>query len=300
MPGIATPDLVAAVADAGALGMLPGALTSAPALEAILEGMAAQTAGVIGVGMLVPFLDPSCVPVAARRARVVEFFYGAPDPDLVRVVHAGGALAGWQVGSVAEALAAERSGCDFVVVQGTEAGGHIRGQVSLLPLLGLTLDVLTVPVVAAGGVATGRDLAAVLAAGAGGARMGTRFIAAAESGAHPAYREAVLAASAADTCITEAFSGLWPDAPHRVLRSAIDAAAALPDGVIGETRVGDRRMPVERFSVVCPDRETSGHVRAMALYAGESVGSVREVCPAAQIVAELVRDAGRALGHSGG
>jgi NAD(P)H-dependent flavin oxidoreductase YrpB (nitropropane dioxygenase family) len=187
-----------------------------------------------------------------------------------------------------------------VVAQGTEAGGHIRGQTSLLPLLARVLEIVTVPVVAAGGIATGRDLAEVLAAGAGGARMGTRFLAAAESGAHPAYTEAVLAASATDTCITEAFSGLWPDAPHRVLRSAVAAAGALPEGVIGETRVGDQTLAIERFSVVCPDRETTGNVRAMALYAGESVGSVCEVRPAAEIVADVVSAAARALERAGG
>jgi NAD(P)H-dependent flavin oxidoreductase YrpB (nitropropane dioxygenase family) len=206
----------------------------------------------------------------------------------------------WQVGSLAEAVAAERAGCDFVVAQGTEAGGHVRGESSLLPLLSQVLDAVRVPVVAAGGIATSRSLAAVLACGAGGARIGTRFLASAESGAHPSYVKAVLAASAADTVLTEAYSGMWPEAPHRVLRSAIAAAEALADGVVGEVREGEQAIPIERFSVIPPTRTTTGHVDAMALYAGESVANVTSVQPAATILADLVSGAERLLGAAGG
>jgi NAD(P)H-dependent flavin oxidoreductase YrpB (nitropropane dioxygenase family) len=291
MGGMATPDLVVAVADAGGLGMLGAAGVPAPALEALLDEIGARTRGAFGVNFLMPFLEAPCVEVAARRARVVEFFYGAPDAALIELAHAGGALASWQVGSVEEAADAERRGCDLVVVQGTEAGGHVRGRASLLPLLSAALDAVRVPVVAAGGVATARSLAAVLACGAGAARIGTRFLASSETNAHPAYVKALLDASAEDTCLTEAFAVPWPDAPHRVLRSAIAAAEALPDGVIGEESVGGDALPIPRFSVVPPTRATTGHVEAMALYAGESVANVTRVRPAREIVAELVAGA---------
>jgi NAD(P)H-dependent flavin oxidoreductase YrpB (nitropropane dioxygenase family) len=300
MPGVCTPDLVAAVADAGGLGMLGAPLMSAPVLEATLEQLAERTRGVFGVNFLMPFLDPACVPVAARRARVVEFFYGEPDPGLVERARAFGALVSWQVGSLAEAEAAERAGCDFIVVQGTEAGGHVRGETSLLPLLSQVLDGVRVPVVAAGGIATARSLAAVLACGCGAARMGTRFVVAAESGAHPTYVKALLAASAADTCLTEAFSVMWPNAPHRVLRSAIAAAEALTDDVIGEDLHAEQLIPVHRFSVIVPTSGTTGHLDAMALYAGESVSNVTSVQPAAAIVAELVAGAERLLREAAG
>lgn len=296
MPGISTPELVAAVADAGGLGMIGAPMIPAAVLESLLEGLASRTRGVFGVNFLIPFLDPACVSIAARRARVVEFFYGDPDPDLIARARAHGALVSWQVGSLAEALAAERAGCDFIVAQGTEAGGHVRGKTSLLPLLSQILDGVLVPVVAAGGIATARSLAAVLACGCGGARIGTRFAASAESGAHPEYVRALLAASAADTCLTEAFSIMWPNAPHRVLRSAVEAAESLPDGVAGETQMGGRAIPVQRFSVICPSRETRGRIDAMALYAGESVEGVTSVKPAAAIVSELVSGAEQLLG----
>jgi len=296
MPGVSTPDLVAAVAAAGGVGMLPAPMLSPEGLEQALGELRARAPGAFGVNFLMPFLDPVCVPIAARGARLVEFFYGDPDRALVEEVHAQGALVSWQVGSVAEARAAERAGCDLVVAQGTEAGGHVRGQSSLLPLLSQVLEAVEVPVLAAGGVATARDLAAVLACGAAGARVGTRFVAARESGAHPAYVKALIDASAGDTCLTEAYSVLWPDAPHRVLRSAVAAAEALAEGAVGEIRLGEETVPVERFSVICPSRETTGHIEAMALYAGESVEAVRDVRPAADIVAELTAGAGRLLG----
>lgn len=291
MPGIATPDLVAAVADAGALAMLPAPMLSAEALGSALDQLALRTRGVLGAGFLMPFLDREAVRVAARKARVVEFFYGAPDAELVREAGAHGALVSWQVGSLEEALAAERCGCDLLAVQGTEAGGHVRGDSSLLPLLSAVVPRVRVPVLAAGGIATAADLAAVLAAGAAGARLGTRFVACAESGAHPAYVKALLAARAADTVLTEAFSVLWPDAPHRVLRSSIEAAERLPDGPVATMRIGDAEAPVPRFAVYCPSRDTTGHVEAMALYAGESVENITSVEPAAAIIEDLVRGA---------
>jgi nitronate monooxygenase len=291
MPGITTVELVAAVANAGGVGMLPATLLTPEALEAELERVARATTGVFGVNFLVPFLDPAAVRVAARRARILECFYGEPDAAWVRGARAEGALVGWQVGSPEEAAAAERAGCDYVVAQGTEAGGHVRGVTSLLPLLADVLDRVRVPVLAAGGIATARDLAAVLACGAAGARIGTRFLATHESAAHPAYLEAVLRATAGDTCLTEAYSGMWPNAPHRVLRSAIEAAQALPEGPVGEMALGGRKLPVTRFSVICPSTATTGRVTAMALYAGESVSNVSSVRHAAEVVAELSKGA---------
>ncbi|MGH0029312.1 MAG: NAD(P)H-dependent flavin oxidoreductase [Myxococcota bacterium] len=291
MPGVATPELVSAVAAAGGVGMLPAPMLSAEVLSQVLDGLREKAPGVFGVNFLMPFLDRDCVTVAARKAALVEFFYGDPDPTLVEHVHSHGALVSWQVGSLDEALAAERAGCDLVVAQGTEAGGHVRGTTSLLPLLSQVLDAVRVPVVAAGGIATPRDLAAVLACGAAGARVGTRFVAATESGAHPNYVKALLDATAADTCLTEAFSTMWPDAPHRVLRSCVAAAEASSDDVVGEVQMGDQGVPVQRFSVICPSRETTGNVQAMALYAGESVTNVNDIRPAAAIVAELVSGA---------
>lgn len=287
MPGISTPALIRAVADAGGLGMLGAPMLSPERLAAELDALRDVSGGAVGVNFLMPFLDPSCVPVAAAGARVVEFFYGDPDPRLVELVHSGGALASWQVGSRGEALAAASAGCDLIVAQGSGAGGHVRGRIGLLPLLAQVLDAVSVPVLAAGGIATAGDVTAVLAAGAAGVRVGTRFATALESGAHPAYVDALLRAASEDTVLTEAFSMMWPNAPHRVLRSCVAAAEQLDGDVVGEVDYAGQCMPIERFGVMAPTSETRGRIECMALYAGESVGAVTRREPAAAIVRDL-------------
>jgi NAD(P)H-dependent flavin oxidoreductase YrpB (nitropropane dioxygenase family) len=298
MPEISTPALAAAVASAGGLGMIGAPLLSPDEMVARMADLAQRTAGApgaVGVNFLMPFLDRDCVAVAARTARVVEFFYGEPERALVDTVHAGGALASWQVGSLDEARAAVAAGCDVVVAQGTEAGGHVRGRIGVLPLLSAVVDAVPVPVLAAGGMATARAVAAALAAGAAGVRVGTRFVVAAESGAHPVYVDALLRATGEDTVLTEAFSVMWPNAPHRVLRSCVDAAGALTEDIVGELERGGRTLPIPRFAVIAPTAETRGVVEAMALYAGEGVGAVRRVQPAQEIVRELIEGAARLL-----
>ncbi len=295
MGGVAMRELAGAVAEAGGLGMIGGVRLPAPFLAAMLDDLRGQTGGTVGVNFLMPFLDRACVEAAAARCRVVEFFYGDPDPDLVALVHAGGALACWQVGSVEEAVAAADAGCDFVIAQGVEAGGHVRGRIGLLPLLEQVLGRVNVPVVAAGGIGTPRGMAAALAAGADAVRVGTRFVAAAESRAHPAYKDALVRARAEDTVLTEAFSVMWPGAPHRVLRSAVEAARACPDEVVAQIEIGGTVLPVPRLAVPAPTVATTGNVQAMALYAGESVAAVRAVQPAAEIVRELCEGAEQLL-----
>ncbi len=206
MGGVATPELAVAVADAGGLGMLGGVHLPAMFLTRALDQLRQSTRGCFGLNFLIPFLDPACLEIAATRARVVEFFFGDPDAALVRTVHEGKALAAWQVGSADEARAAVDSGCDFIVAQGVEAGGHVHGRIGLLPLLDELLTVVKVPVVAAGGIGTARGMAAALAAGAAAVRVGTRFVAAVESAAHPQYKQALVQARPEDTVLTEAFS----------------------------------------------------------------------------------------------
>jgi NAD(P)H-dependent flavin oxidoreductase YrpB (nitropropane dioxygenase family) len=296
MGGAASPDLAVAVADAGALGMLGMPMAPPAAVAEVLESVGRRTSGPVGVNFRMPFVDREAVAAAAGRCRLVEFFYGEPDPALVALAHGGGALVGWQVGSVDEARAAAGAGCDLVVAQGIEAGGHVRGQVALLPLLDGVLDAVDVPVVAAGGIATARTMAAVLAAGAAAARVGTRFVATAEADAHQSYVDALVAAGPEDTVLTTTFSVMWPDAPHRVLRSCVEAAEAIDDDVVGEMEMpGGDRMPVAHLSPPSPGRHTSGRIDAMALYAGQSVGAVHGVQRAADVVRELAEGADQLL-----
>jgi NAD(P)H-dependent flavin oxidoreductase YrpB (nitropropane dioxygenase family) len=289
--GVTTPELVVAVSRAGGLGMLQRGGTR-PLAERIAEIEDAR-AGPFGVNF-VPALgqgERDEVELAASRARLVEFFWADPDPEVVALVHAGGALAGWQVGSVDEARRAADAGCDLVVAQGVEAGGHVRGTVALLPLLAEVLEAVSVPVVAAGGIASARSMAAVLAAGASAVRIGTRFLATSESGAHPDYVAALLASGQTDTVLTTAFGVGWPDAPHRVLASAVAAAEALDDETVGALDVNGEPQPLPRLAARTPTREVTGTVEAMALYAGEGVGLLTEIEDAGSLVRELAEGA---------
>jgi len=258
--------------------------------------MTAQTNGVLAANFLTGQIDREAVAAAAARVRIVDFFWADPDPALVELGHRGGALACWQVGSLEEARAAADAGCDVVAVQGVEAGGHIRGHSPLLPLLESVLGELDLPVLAAGGIGDGRAFAAALEHGAAGARVGTRFVATDESGAHPAYKEAVAAATAGSTQITGAFSvcPLCATVPRaRVLRSCIHALQELAGDTAGETTVGGQRITLPKGHGIPPGAAATGHVDAMAMYAGESAALVPAVEPVAQVIQSWCAAAGR-------
>ena len=306
MGKVATPRLAAAVAEAGGLGMVSGIVSAPPEYVAkILGEIGRSTSGAFGANFIVAFvrdeatgkLDSDFAKVletAASRARVIEFFYADPDPSLVEAAHAGGALVCWQVGSREEGIAAEKAGCDFIVAQGTEAGGHVRGKIGLLPLLGEMLPSVKLPVVAAGGIGTGSAMAAVLAAGASGVRVGTRFVAAEEAEAHPTYVEKLIASEAKDTILTETFSEGWPNAPHRTLRSSVEGVQRFSGDVVAETAqpwAPDVRFPVHPRESFVVDKSTTGHLDAVPLWAGESVGGVKAIQKAGDIVRELADEA---------
>ena len=124
----------------------------------LLDDVQARTTAPVGANMLIPFLDKDVIVAIAPRVKVFDFYHGDPDRLLVEIVHDGGALAAWQVGSLAAAVAAVDAGCDLLAVRGVEGGGRMHGDQPLLPLLNEVLDNVDVPVLAAGGLATGRDL----------------------------------------------------------------------------------------------------------------------------------------------
>jgi NAD(P)H-dependent flavin oxidoreductase YrpB (nitropropane dioxygenase family) len=282
MGAIVTPELAAAVIRAGGLGMVPG--RSPDQVQALTRQVRALADGAVGVGILAQWADRALAARAGDCADVVDFFWGDPDATLVEAAKSHGALVAWHVGSVCEAIGAAMAGCDFISVQGFEAGGHLRGRVSLDRLLLETVAAVDLPVVAAGGIGSPERVEELLAAGAAGVRIGTRFLAASEADVHPQYLAALIDAAGTETCVTTAFEVGWPDAPHRVLCSAIGEAERLAAADAG-VHEGE---PLPRFSSMPPRRATTGQISAMALYAGTSVGTVTREQPAADIVAELM------------
>src|SRR5262249_27879143 len=186
-----------------------------------------------------------------------------------------------------------------------EAGGHVRGDVATLPLVPAVVDaVAPVPVVAAGGIADGRGLAAALALGAGGAWIGTRFLASEEAAIHPRYRERLLQANENDTVyLQDLFDVRWPDAPHRTLRNKTVAAWEAAGRPASGGRPGEGEViatsrsvgPIVRYQSYTPGADAEGDIDALSLWAGQSVGLVRKVQPAGEIVREIAEEAGSVL-----
>lgn len=278
MGGVVTPELAAAVARAGGLGMLAAPAFTEGGIDAQVGRVETSDTGdgAVGVGFLMPFLDRDAFTRVAGRVRLVECFYGTPDADLVALAHGAGALVSWQVGSVDEARAALDAGCDVVVAQGVEAGGHIRGDRPLDDLLAEVRPLTDTPIVAAGGIGTAARAAELLDRGADAVRIGTRLLATAEADVHPDYAAALVPATAADTVVTETFAAAWPDAPHRTLRSCVDASDDDPA----------TRLPIP------PTRAFDGDVATAALYAGESVDRVTGPTTVAAVMAEFTAGPG--------
>src|SRR6478672_6275654 len=213
MGGAVGPALAAAVCNAGGLGMLVLWRADADTMRRQIPEMRALTSRPFGVNLNLDFPQEERLAVClGEGVPIISFFWRDPS-SLVPRAKAGGAIVLHTVGTAADAKRAVGCGVDIVVAQGWEAGGHVRGTVATMPLIPAVVDALSpTPVVAAGGIADGRGLAAVLALGAAGAWIGTRFLASEEVAIHPQYRERLLHANENDTVFLEnLFDVGWPD-----------------------------------------------------------------------------------------
>jgi nitronate monooxygenase len=277
--------LARAITVAGGLGMI-GVGSEAPASYIERESEIARGAddGQFGLALMVWAIEqrPELLDAAiAARPAVLSLSFGSPEPYVARV-RAEGILVAAQVASVQVAREVEAAGVDFIVAQGTEAGGH-TGHVSTLPLLQAVLDEVHVPVLAAGGIATARGLAAVLAAGAAGAWIGTAFLACPECSNTEEARRRILAAQETDTLLTSLFDRVqrlaWPPHyPGRALRNRF--AEHWHDRV--DELAGDE-MAAEEYREARATREYDVAV----IYAGQAAGLVRVERPAGDVVREI-------------
>jgi nitronate monooxygenase len=217
----------------------------------------------------------------ALQVPVVGTFWDV-DAWLVERLRLAGIVVVHQVGSVQEAIAAERAGLRVIIAQGREAGGHVRGTEPLRDLLPEVTAAVEVPVLAAGGLATGADLVTTLALGAQGMVLGTAMIATHESFAHRYHKQRFLAAEAEDTLLTTDFHINWPPGtPRRVLSSAVTSGARGSPRAAGRTDIGDEHgRPILLFSTDSPLRSMNGDFESMALYAGAGVGRITEITSA--------------------
>ena len=299
--GCATVELVRAVGQAGALGSLACTWTPEADLERQLGALKPAHVPYF-LNYVLRFGRGTLDAALRHRPPAVTFSWGI-SAELIDAVKSAGARAGVQVASVAGARAAIAAGADFVIVQGLEAGGHVQSSMPLKPLLAGALAVSgAVPVVAAGGLACGADIAEVLRQGAAAVMMGTRFVATREADAHADYKQALIAAKSSDTAWTNCFDIDWPYAMHRVLRnSTLDMweAAGCPAAPNrpGEGDVVARHgsAAVRRYSDTSPAVNATGDTLAACLYAGTGVDHISDAPPAAEVVNRLWADTRRHL-----
>ena len=228
--------------------------------------------------------------VAQEHAPIISFSFGL-QPELVARGRASGARVLVQVGSADSARSAAAAGADALIVQGVEAGGHVQSVVGLLPLLAEVRRAVSLPVLAAGGIGDPASALAALAAGAEAVVMGTRFLATDESGAHPVYKDCLLKAEARDTVLTGLFDVGWEDSPHRVLRNSTYErweAAGAPASAERPGEGEEVAAGIPRYASNPPLAGLEGDIEAMAMYAGQSVGTITAVEPAAAIVERFV------------
>jgi len=278
--------LVAEVSRAGGLGTLGASWTDPASLREQVRAIVRATDRPFCVNLVLDFEQEQRLEVAVEeRVPWVSFSFGLRE-DLIARAHAGGSRALVQVASADAARAAADAGADALIVQGVEAGGHVQSVVGLLPLLAEVRRVVSLPLLAAGGIADPASARAARAAGAAAVVMGTRFVASDECDAHPQYQARLLEAQGRDTVLTGLFDVGWA-APHRVLRNSTyerwEAASRPPAGQ--RPSEGEEVAPgIARYAINLPLSGIEGNIEAMALYAGQGVGAIDAVEPAAAIV----------------
>lgn len=295
MGGVSYSALVGAVSEAGGIGTLGAGTMQEDEMVAEMAAVRSITSKPFGVDLLTAMpidMTPWIEKIIAGGASLFVAGLGVP-VEVIDLCHEHGVLVMNMCGKVEHARRAVGAGCDIVVAQGTEAGGH-TGQVATMPLVPQIVDAVgdQVPVVAAGGIFDGRGLAAALALGADGVWVGTKFIATPEARAVRGYKDKLLATGEDGTVITRGYTGktlrairneyttFWEQNPGELKRFPEQAVRSMQDGAF---HLGWD----EDAGGIDPDKE--------CYPAGQGVGGISKLVPAAQIVTEMVAEAERAL-----
>lgn len=297
--GLAGPELVAGVNAGGGVGVLGSGAMPAAQIKTMIARTRALTSRPFGANIILPMSDGSDIEACFdARPEVLILFWGDPQP-FVADAHKRDMFVVVQCGGPEDAVAAADAGVDGVIIQGTEAGGHVKATDSLSATLPATVRALgPLPVIAAGGIATGAGINAALNNGASAVSLGSRFLACTEADALPAYKDRLVSAKAADTVLTKLFDIGWPDANHRVIRNATynawEQAGAPPPGArpgegdeIGTFTGPDGTVSLPRYAVLPPGPGFDGDPEAAALYAGESVESISAILSVSAIMTQL-------------
>lgn len=279
MAAISGAKLVSAVANAGGMGIIGGLRLPPTALRKWIHETRALTTKPFGVNLVPQFGGPDVFEaqfqvVLQEKPRLLSLFYAEDYPDMISRAKDAGMLVMVQVGSVKLAKEAIARGADIIAAQGSESGGHLnRGTIGLMTLLPAILDIAQGRhVLAAGGITNRDDVRAAMCMGASGVLVGTAFVATEESNAHPLYKQKIVEATADDTEYRTGYSFGWTfGTPHRVIPN--HDKWNLLRFVGGGARAIDKPKMAKKLS----------------LYAGQGVGKIHSVLPAAERVAELVQ-----------
>jgi NAD(P)H-dependent flavin oxidoreductase YrpB (nitropropane dioxygenase family) len=310
---VSMPELVAAVSNAGGIGVLGNAIEPPPGTQALIRSIRTLTQNLFGVDFIFdasafgPITTDAHIDVCiAEGVRLIVFHMNVPPKVWVDRLHAAGAKVWMQAASVQQARDAAAIGMDAIIAQGSQAGGHNKSTTRTLKLLPQIVEaVAPVMVLASGGIADGQGVVDALALGAEGVWVGTRLVASTEAHAHEEYKRRVVKAAGNSTATTTMFGPEYPNRPYRVLRNRIvkefagreaEIPSPPPPEVIGTTVLFPLtlRQPftMPKFSAIVPTPETQGDFEEMGMPAGaDSVKVIKRIQPAAEIVAEMMAEA---------
>ncbi len=304
MGGVARSELVASVTEAGGFGFLGMVREPVDLIRSEVAAARARGTERFGVNLIPAATDPALLEaqVAAcieLRVPAIALFWDV-SRELIDRLRAAGIIVVCQVGSAFEAREVEQAGAQVLIVQGVEAGGHVRGERPLKDLLVEVVSQTALPVLAAGGLADGDDLATMLSLGAQGAVFGTVLMATSESFAHDFHKRRLVEAGKDDTVLTDAFHINWPrGAKVRVLVNSVTRGQRGDPFSGARIVVGDEDgRAIYLFSTDSPLRSMTGEFEAMALYAGKGVERVTAIIGAADRVRAIVAEAANLLGKS--
>lgn len=297
MGGVSYHQLVAAVSEAGGIGTIGAAAMGSEQMEAEMRGVRELTDKPFGVDLLAALPDrmvDDAHKIVAGGASLFVAGLGVPR-DVIKILHDGNVLVASMCGKVRHAIAAVEAGCDFVIAQGTEAGGH-TGTIATMPLVPQIVDQVgeRVPVVAAGGIFDGRGLAAALALGAAGVWLGTRFIATPEARTVTGYKEALLGAREDDTVISRGFTGKTLRALRndwtQYIEQHPEELSKFPEQMAKAVQANALHLGGDESTPVDPKKE--------CYPSGQGVGAINELEPAGDVVRRIVDEAEHALARA--
>lgn len=306
MGGVARSDLVAAVSIAGGFGCL-GMVREKPTLiHNEIKAVQNQTDKPFGVNLIPSGTKPElfnaeldvCI---KAKVQTMVYFWDVVPAAIKRAKDAGMTVI-YQVGSVEDAIAAEKSGADAIIVQGLEAGGHVKGNVSSLVLVPKVVQSVNIPVIGSGGFSDGASLIAALALGAQGIHCGTAFLATKESFAHKIHKQKIIKAGVADTVHTDAFAINWPkNSPVRVIANEMTDSLGTqlfgydPSKMDREEIANEDGRPIYKWSTDSPLRNMTGDLESLAHYYGQVAGLINQIETTESLISKIITQAENVL-----